>query len=106
VHHIYLLTLAELGYVGLLLFLLVMLRFTWRAGREGLFPRSTDAMLARGLFLGLCALHAAGLLEWAFRTTPVMYMAAIVCACIVAFTTRTARRTGRTALSIPNPVSA
>jgi len=87
-HHIYLLTAAELGYVGLLLFLLIMARFTWRGGWHGLKARTTDAMLARGLMLGLCTLHAAGLLEWAFRTTPVMYMTAIVCACTVAFTRR------------------
>jgi hypothetical protein len=73
-HHIYKLTAAEVGYVGLALFLWLMGRFTLLVGWGGLRVRSVDGALIYGVFLGICTLHASGLLEWTFRTTPVLYL--------------------------------
>jgi hypothetical protein len=84
VHHIYYLTAAEMGYLGLALFLFVMARFTWITGWHGIRGRGPERAIVGGFFLGLCALHLTGLLEWVFRLTPVLYQFAIVCGCAVA----------------------
>ena len=85
-HHIYWLTAAEMGYVGVTGFVLVIGRFTllalwgsWK-GRKQL-----EGALLFGLFVGASALHAQGLLEWAFRISPVTYMYAICSGLIVGF---------------------
>ena len=102
-HHIYWLTAAETGYLGLVLFGWFIFRITWHAGRHGLVSRAPEGALAGGLFLGLCALHLSGLLEWTFRTTPVMYLFAVSCGCVVAFVERekAVRRESRRPCSSP-----
>jgi len=78
-HHIYRLTAAELGYPGLLLFVAMLAQFAWVALSAGWRRRRTPdgrALLALGI--GMLTLHAAGLLEWGFRITPVTYQFAIV----------------------------
>ena len=83
-HHIYWLTAAELGVPGLALFLLVIARF-WRPAFWGFWRgRTLEAMLLGGFAMGHLALHVAGLLEWAFRITPVMIQYALSCGIIVA----------------------
>ncbi|MEZ6105391.1 MAG: hypothetical protein R3B96_04600 [Pirellulaceae bacterium] len=71
-HHIYRLTMAELGYIGLATFLLILVRFflpmAWEIrGRI----RSLEQALLLGLVIGAFALHGIGLFEWVFRLTPV-----------------------------------
>lgn len=71
-HHIYRLTMAELGYIGLAVFLVVLSRFfipmAWQAkGRI----ESLEHALLFGLVIGAFALHGIGLFEWVFRLTPV-----------------------------------
>ena len=83
-HHIYWLTAAEMGYGGLGLFLVLIGRFLWRAGRGALRNRSFEDVLLVGSMMGFCTLHASGFLEWAFRITPVMYQFAIASAFSVA----------------------
>lgn len=83
-HHIYLLTAAETGIPGLLVFLTVILRFWWLAGRAGWRARSLEGMLLLGLCLGATTLHLSGFLEWAFRITPVSYMFVVTSAVIAA----------------------
>lgn len=83
-HHIYRLTLAETGYVGLALFLLVILRFLWRAGRLAFRGHGLHALLGAGFLFGHAAMHASGFLEWAFRITPVATMYAATCGLLVA----------------------
>ncbi len=85
-HHIYWFTAAEMGYVGVTGFVLVIGRFTllalwgsWK-GRKQL-----EGALLFGLFVGASALHAHGLLAWAFRISPVTYMYAICSGLIVGF---------------------
>lgn len=113
VHHIYYLTAAEMGYVGLALFLLIMARFTWLTGRHGILGRGPEGAIVGGFFLGLCALHLTGLLEWVFRLTPVLYQFAIVCGCAVAFVDRNGRedseegsREGILVLALPRRAAA
>ena len=71
-HHIYKLTAAELGYAGLGLFLLILARFEWRMLRYAWSGGRLEGLLLAGWALGCLALHLGGLLEWAFRVTPVV----------------------------------
>jgi O-antigen ligase len=70
-HHIYWLTAAEMGYIGLLLYLAIIVRFGWAALAGALRWKTPEATLVFGVFLGLIALQASGFYEWAFRVTPV-----------------------------------
>ena len=70
VHNIYLLHAAEMGWVGLLLFLLLIARFLWMALK--LIRRRMDnivSWIAIGIFAGMCSLWIQSSLEWAFRQT-------------------------------------
>jgi O-Antigen ligase len=73
VHHFYLLTAAEMGMPALLIFLLIIFRFTIMFLRMGWKNRSTGGMLLLGLAAGAIALHLTGFLEWVLRITPVSY---------------------------------
>jgi O-antigen ligase len=73
-HHIYRLVWAETGAAGLLVFVAIILRFWWLAGRAGWHARSLEEILLVGLCLGATTLHLSGFLEWVFRITPVSYM--------------------------------
>jgi hypothetical protein len=84
-HHIYWLTAAETGYLGLSLYLVVMIRFLWSALRGSLRRRTVENTLLFGVFLGFCALHASGFYEWVFRQTPVMQLFTISAAMAVAW---------------------
>lgn len=94
VHHIYLLTLAEMGYAGLAVFALILARFAWLAGRHAWRSRELEGDLLFGLLLGLCALYFVGFLEWTLRITPVFYLLAICAGLCVALaeTVRQRRR--------------
>jgi O-antigen ligase len=85
VHHIYWLTAAETGYLGLAVFLIVIARFAWRAGGCGWRSRSLQGILLIALALGFCTLHASGFLEWAARISPVTYLFAITAGISVGF---------------------
>ncbi len=71
-HHIYWLTAAETGYVGLaafLLFLASFYRVAWRLTRAR--PPSDFNALGMGILAGLTALHLHGFLEWILRQGPI-----------------------------------
>lgn len=76
-HNIYLLTVAEIGWPGLALFLVVVSRFLWLALREGARSCTLEALLQQGLAIGMGCCLAIGTLEWVMRQTPVMNMYAI-----------------------------
>lgn len=80
VHHIYWLTAAELGYPGLFLFVLLLLRIAWKTFRLIPHLETEYKMIAWGTLIGFCCLHTSGFVEWAFRITPVFYMFAITSA--------------------------
>ena len=88
-HHIYWLTAAETGYLGLALYLAIIVRFGWSALRGALRGygrnKSIHGTLLFGVFLGFCALQASGFYEWAFRLTPVMQLFVIQAAIAVSW---------------------
>lgn len=84
-HHIYNLTAAEMGYPGVILFIIVIFRFVILALWRTFQGNRLENHILFAIFLGQCALHASGLLEWAFRITPVFYMFVIVSALCAAF---------------------
>jgi O-antigen ligase len=90
-HHIYWLTAAETGYLGLALYLAVILRFGWSAWSGSFRNKSIHGTLLFGVFLGFCALQASGFYEWAFRVTPVMQLYAIQAAIAAAYPREQAR---------------
>ena len=71
-HNLCALTVGELGVPGLLLFLLMWLRwlqigsgFLWRR------PRTTTYFIGIGLFFGIVGVFLQSLTEWIFRQTPI-----------------------------------
>ncbi|HXK03383.1 MAG TPA: O-antigen ligase family protein [Verrucomicrobiae bacterium] len=100
-HHIYWLTAAETGYLGLALYLAIVIRFAWGAVAGAWRQKTVQGAVLFGVFLGLCTLQASGFLEWAFRVTPVMQLFAI-CAAISAAWIGKKKRHPRTSWS---PVS-
>lgn len=70
VHNIYLLHAAEMGWIGLFIFLLMILRFQWMAASI-IFKRydTTVSHVAIGIFAAMTALWVQSMLEWAFRQT-------------------------------------
>lgn len=67
-HHVYNLVMAETGYVGLVLFVLMLGWLGLPLLRPALAPRRPDGVpnvVAVGLLMGLATLHLQGLLEWA-----------------------------------------
>lgn len=83
-HHIYWLTAAELGYVGLALFLLIIGRFAWRAFYFAWRTPGRDGLVQAAIFLGTLSLHLVGLLEWVFRITPLFFGYLLCCSISVA----------------------
>jgi hypothetical protein len=77
-HHIYRLTGAEMGKIGLSVFVLAMLRFTWRPFRYAWRAAPLERLLLLTFGFGLITLSLSGFLEWAFRLTPVMQTTAVV----------------------------
>lgn len=73
-HHIYRLTAAEMGWPGLLLFLVITGRFLWLALRRGWRLRTLEGSLLACLGIGFVTLHLSGFLEWGFRITPIFYL--------------------------------
>ncbi|GAB4455763.1 MAG: hypothetical protein OHK0029_12380 [Armatimonadaceae bacterium] len=85
-HHIYFLTAAELGYPGLIVFAIILLRFLWH-NLLGIFRsgKTWEGSLLWGFLFGACALHISGFMEWVVRITPVTYMFAICAGLMVGF---------------------
>jgi hypothetical protein len=66
---------GELGIPGLIIFMLVWLRWL-QMSSVFLWKRTTDPMrrIGVGIFFGLCALFLQSLTEWVFRHSPIYYM--------------------------------
>lgn len=74
-HHVYWLTAAELGYLGLLSYLWLIAAPWWTAVRGALRLKGDvrgDILL--GCAAGMTAMHIHGLAEWIARQTSVMYL--------------------------------
>lgn len=76
-HHVYWLTAAELGWLGLALFMVIIVRFAWRALWYAWRSPGRDGALQAALFLGMVATHASGFLEWVLRITPLFFTYAL-----------------------------
>jgi len=78
VHNVYWLTAAEMGYLGIATFLLVMTRplllGVWGAFRE----RSLRGDLMMGLAVGIGVTLVQGKLEWSLRTSQLSFLLAVV----------------------------
>jgi hypothetical protein len=101
-HHIYRLTLAETGWLGLAVFLLVMWRFAARTGWRSSRSRGVEGLLLASLLVGAATLHASGFLEWAFRTTPIFFLFN-ACAGLAMAMAEQARRSGTSPVVSPPP---
>ncbi len=74
-HHIYLLMAAEIGWIGMWVFIILIIRFYIR--NIYFFFRANDwyyKSIALGMLAGLATLHLQGMLEWIFRQTQVFYL--------------------------------
>lgn len=74
-HHIYWLTLAELGWLGLAAYLLLLFAPWWTALKGSLRMRGDirgDVIL--GCFAGLTVMYLHGSIEWVARQTPMTYL--------------------------------
>lgn len=84
-HHIYYLFAAETGWVGMVVFLLLIssfyLKCLWLFLRD---KRSCFRAIYLGLLAGFATLHLQGLLEWIFRQTQVFYLFLLLSALMVA----------------------
>lgn len=94
-HDIYLLTAAETGLPGLLVFLIVVTRFLGASLLRGSRQRSIEALTVQGLALGMACCLAIGKLEWVMRQTAVMDMYAVAAGLAVGLFPVLAPRTTR-----------
>jgi hypothetical protein len=84
-HHIYFLTAAEMGFIGLGSFLLLMGSIHLRLGLRYWGRTTFERAVVVGIFTGLSVVHVIGLLEWCFRLTPQTNMFSMVAAIGLAY---------------------
>jgi O-antigen ligase len=78
-HNLYLLTVVELGLVGLVLFVMILVRWLQVAGTNLLAAGPTFLGRVRiGCFLSLCGLLMQSVTEWIFRQTSILFLAHMV----------------------------
>ncbi len=76
-HHIYWLTSAEFGWVGLAVFILLLARWNIAAIWHGWGDKTPEGLAMTGVAIGYVAVHLSGFLEWALRITPVSQQVAL-----------------------------
>jgi len=91
-HHVYWLTAAELGFLGLAVFAILLLRLLGVAGWQAFRRRGFEGLLQGAILLGMMALHFSGFLEWVFRITPIFYQFLITAGVSVGLASMAARR--------------
>jgi len=84
-HHIFRLTLAETGWLGLAVFLVVILRLMARPAWQAMRRRGPDALFFAAMLFGAAALHLQGFLEWGFRVTSIFSVFMICSGLIVGY---------------------
>ena len=80
-HHIYRLTAAEIGNLGMYVMISIFGRFVISFVPHALGANGEEGCLLFGILIGSLSLHAVGLFEWVFRTTPVWNLFWITSAC-------------------------
>jgi hypothetical protein len=107
-HHIYLLTAAETGYIGLALLLVMFARILTNPLLQLLGKRrpavpewlpAVQPLILAGA-IGQLAMHMSGFFEWAFRITPVMYQYFVMAGLL----SGVAQRAGLASLPGPQPI--
>jgi putative inorganic carbon (HCO3(-)) transporter len=93
-HHMYWLTVAEMGILGLLVYLIIVFRFWWLACRHAWQRGSPGSLLLAGYMIGVGSVHLQALYEWVLRQTSVAYMFLVMSAVCVWLAGRA--RTGAT----------
>nr|WP_319472959.1 O-antigen ligase family protein [uncultured Sphaerochaeta sp.] len=76
-HHIYLLTAAEVGYLGLLLFTTILLIFLASMIISGIRWSTLEQRLLLAVAMGFTMVCAIGFYEWVLRQTPVLYQTVV-----------------------------
>lgn len=71
-HEVYLLTAAETGWIGMYLFILMIVGLLARQGWGAFRNRGPDSVMIFGFFIGGFMLALSGLLEWVFKTNPIL----------------------------------
>jgi hypothetical protein len=102
VHNVYLLTMAETGYIGaffLVLSLIILILFTMRHSRRLQKEESGDWLL--GLAAALTAVSLHSLFEWVLVTFPAQYLFAVDVGLVTGLTY--ASITGSVTDKVPNP---
>lgn len=79
-HHIYFLTAAEMGFIGLASFILVMVAIHIRLMLRFWGKTTFERAVVVAVCIGLTMVHVIGLLEWCFRLTPQTNMFMLVSA--------------------------
>jgi O-antigen ligase len=86
-HHVYNLIMAEMGYVGLVLFLMMIGYFFLVSLLPAILPKRPNELpnaVAIGLVAGAMTLHAQGLLEWIWFQGQMMKVYFLLCAIVLA----------------------
>ncbi|HYI02826.1 hypothetical protein [Hyalangium sp.] len=84
-HSLYAITLGETGWLGVLLFVWVWLRWLWMAG--SFFSRRSAAFRSRfgvGVFFSLAGAFSQSVVEWEFRQTPLLFLVHILLGALAA----------------------
>ena len=78
-HNLYLLTVTELGWPGLILFLALLVQWSWMSGKAVILGGDTLLAAVRiGTFLSLGGVILQSWTEWEFRQTPMYFLGHIV----------------------------
>ena len=78
-HNLYLLTVTELGWPGLFLFIILLIRWSWMSGKSLFGGRDMLVQSVRlGAFLSLGGVILQSWTEWEFRQTPMFFLGHIV----------------------------
>ena len=92
-HHMYWLTAAEMGVLGLLVYLVIIGRFWWLSTRHAWRRRDPESLLLASYMLGMGAVHLQALYEFVLRQTSVAYMFMIMSGVCVFLAQRVRSRT-------------
>ena len=80
-HNLYLLTVTELGWPGLILLMAFLMKSAWISGRVLIGRRDSSIALVRlGVFLSICGVLLQSWTEWEFRQTSMFFLGHIVMA--------------------------
>jgi len=108
-HCLLALMLGELGYPGLILFVLLWLRW-FQIGISFLFSHTPDPMrrIGVGIFFAMCGIFLQSLTEWVFRQSPIYYVFHILLGVLVSlyYIKKQAKRALKSGMEVPEEAAA